>query len=51
MLDLWSLGALGVFFVLTAFVYRAATAMSTRDSRREQCVSRLLSDQISVERR
>lgn len=51
MLDLWSLGMLGVFGVLTTLVYCAATTLSTRDSRREQCVSRLLSDQLGADRR
>lgn len=51
MLDLWSLGMLGAFGILTALVYRAAMTLSTRDSRREQCVSRLLADQLGADRR
>jgi hypothetical protein len=51
MLDIWSLGMLGGFGILTALVYRAALSMSTRDSRREQCLSRLLTDQLGTDRR
>ncbi|MBR0641282.1 hypothetical protein [Plastoroseomonas hellenica] len=49
MLDFWLLGMLGAFGILIALFYRAAMALSTRDSRREHCVSRLLSDQLSLD--
>lgn len=51
MLDLWSLGAFGAFVLIAALVYRLAVAPNARDARKEQCVSRLLSEQIGAERR
>lgn len=51
MFDLWSLGMFGAFVLIAALVYRLAVTPSARDARKEQCVSRLLSDQIGAERR
>jgi hypothetical protein len=50
MLDLWSMGLFAIFGAAIAAVYAAATGFSARDSRREECVSRLLADQLGADR-
>ncbi|MBR0647542.1 hypothetical protein [Plastoroseomonas hellenica] len=51
MFDLWSLGLFGAFALIAVPVYCLAVARNARDARKEQCVSRLLSDQLGADRR
>ena len=49
MFDFWSVGMFGAFALIAALISRLAIASNRRDTRREQCVSRLLTDQLGPE--